>query len=205
MESSAEVFLPLQTMNIKNIVVNPPISGYQNRIPISIITYKNPMFTLPKVSILTQLLTIHSWDPKKGRLELIDSPEGLALLKLQALYEHILKTLCINPEWSNLNKINPEEIKSYFQPIVSNKIITFYINDQQEKIYSYSNKWTKGVTDKLLQPGQQVRIAIRFQGLMYLRNNSPITFYRLQHQIAKIYFRPMDNSKQGLPSAVGDK
>jgi hypothetical protein len=39
MESIAEVFLPLQTMNIKNIVVNPPISVYPIRTPIATILY----------------------------------------------------------------------------------------------------------------------------------------------------------------------
>jgi hypothetical protein len=189
MESIAEVFLPLQTMNIKNIVVNPPISVYPIRTPIATILYKDPMFTLQKISILTPFLTIHSWDPKKGRLELSDSSEGLSLLKLQAFYECLLKSLIAHPEWSGVPKITVDELKMRFQPIVANKLITLYINDQHDGLYSYSKKWVKGVTDDLLQPGQQVRIALRFQGLMFLKNDSPVTFYRLQHQITKLYFR----------------
>jgi len=192
MESSgiAEVFLPLQIMNISSIYLHPPVSVYPVRIPTVHISYKNSIFTVPKLAIFTPFLSVKTWDAKKGILELYDSC-GDSFSKLQALHESILKTLVSHPSWSSVPNITYEEIKAKFQPLIVNKVLTLYLNNQDsDGITVYSkDSCTKGMLDTSLQPKQRIRVALRFQGVVFLKNNNSSLFYRLQHQVSSIYIK----------------
>jgi aspartate carbamoyltransferase regulatory subunit len=184
----AEVFLPLQTMNISSICLHPPVSVYPVRIPTVHISYKNSIFTLPNLAIFTPFLIVKSWDAIKGRLELCDGG-GDSFTKLQALHESILKILVLNPSWSSVSAISYTELKSKFQPLIANKVLRLYLTNQDlDGITVYSkDSVVKGVSDKSFQPKQQLRIALRLQGIVLLKNSNSSLFYRLQHQVASIY------------------
>ena len=186
MESSgyAEVFLPLEDLDVKNIVIHPPTSSYPIRIPLSIVSYTST-FTMPKLSILTPFLKVHSWDASKGRLEVV-ATEVLPVIR--SLEETILQKLVKNPNWSSLTSHTYEEVKGRFQPLIINSILRFYTNNQDsEGITVYNNTIIEKLSETTFHPGQYVRIALRFQGLVFLKNCNGGLFYRLQHQITRIY------------------
>jgi hypothetical protein len=101
-----EVFLPLQKLNIDSIIVSPPTSLYPIKIPTANISYKHENFTLPKLSIFTPFLTVTSWDPVKGRLDLVDNLHTNSLEILQNLQDFVINCIIENPEWSNTLKIS---------------------------------------------------------------------------------------------------
>ena len=185
---TAEVFIPLEGLNIDDIIIHPPTSAYPIRIPTALISYKNSLYELPKLSIFTPLMTIHSWDSIKGRLEM----DGV-FSKFNELYEMILKTLVKNPKWSSSVKTSYDEIKSKLQSFIINKRLVLYINTQKnDETILYTKKEnilqrTYDITNDSFHSGQQVRIALRFQGIVFLKNSSANINYRIQHQVASVY------------------
>jgi hypothetical protein len=183
---TTEIFIPLEKMDCNYIDVHVPIPIYPIRVPVANISYKNTLYTLPRLSIFTKLVNVVSWDSEKFRLELSDA-ENFG--KLQELQESIIKRISENPEWSNCSKISIDEVRVRFQPIITKGLLSLYINsNNSDKINVYTNKTSKkGVSDNLFYQGQQLRIALRFQGIFFMKNSQGKLFYRLQHQINSIF------------------
>jgi len=181
-----EAFIPLDRLNVKYIHIDPPLSIYPIRVPVSNISYKHELFTIPKLSIFTKIVNVVSWDPEKYRLELSSSDD---FSKLQDLQEVIIKNISEHPEWSSCGKLTIDEVRGRFQPIIFKNMLSLYINsNNSDKINIYSvNSSKKGVTDNLFYQGQQLRVALRFQGIFFLKNSQGKLFYRVQHQIISIY------------------
>jgi hypothetical protein len=180
----AEVFIPLENLQLENIRIHPPTSPYPIRIPTSILSYTTT-FTMPKLSVLTPFLKVHSWDFSKGRLELVVGDMSHIVLNLQEL---LIQKIVKNPAWSSLASHSYDEVKGRFQPIVTNGIIPLYLNNQgPEGISVHTGDTVKYISESALQHGQQVRVALRFQGLVFLKNTNGGLFYRLQHQVTRIY------------------
>jgi hypothetical protein len=180
----AEIFTPLETIEIDKIIIHPPVSSYPIRIPTSVLSYTN-IFTMPKLSVLTPFLKIHSWDNSKGRLELVVSDISQVLLSLQ---EKLLQKIVRNPAWSSLTSHTYEEVRGRFQPILTNGIMPLYLNNQgPEGLTVHNGTTVEYISESSLQQGQEVRVALRFQGLVFLKNSNGGLFYRLQHQVSRIY------------------
>jgi len=184
----AEVFLPLEKLEVDKITIHPPISPYPVRIPISHLSYticSQGFATMPKLSILTPFLKIHSWDPLKGRLELIADDVSLIL---QSLQEALIQKIIKNPAWSSLTNHTYAEVKGRLQPIILNNILPLYLNNQGPEGITINNENTINYNlNNCLQQGQQIRVALKFQGLIFLKNSNGGLFYRLQHQVTRIY------------------
>ena len=186
----AEVFIPLEELNINDITIHPPTSAYPIRIPTALISYTNTIYSLPKLSVFTPFFTIYSWNHLKGRLEL----EG-CLSKFNDFFDYIVKTLIKNPEWCSQPKITYDDIKNKLQPFIINKRLVLYINTQKTEetvIYVKEKNIIQRKTDvsnDLFHPGQQVRIALRFQGIVFLKNSNGNLNFRIQHQVASVYIK----------------
>lgn len=187
---TAEVFIPLEVLHINDIIIHPPTSAYPVRIPTAMISYANDLYSLPKLSIFTPFFTVHSWNSSKGRLELDGS-----FSKLNELFEKILITLVNNPSWSSHAKTTYEEVKSKLQPFIINKRFVVYINTQKNEETVIYTKDKSGihrkynVTDDILETGQQIRIGIRFQGIVFLKNTTGILNYRIQHHVVNVFVK----------------
>jgi len=180
-----EVYIPIKTLDIKGLVVSSPVSIYPMKLPIAILSYKTPIYTIPKLSIFTDILTVHSWDPVKFRLELTIEEGFKTMTELQ---ETLITTISQHPEWSGANKISLEEVRGRFQPLISKNILTLYLHSNTaEKVIIQSSNSKKSVTHDSFHQGQKVRVAIRFQGLIFLKNAQGNLFYRLQHQVSSVY------------------
>jgi hypothetical protein len=191
---SAEIFIPLQNLVMDNVIVHPPTSTYPLRIPTSILSYSNSICTIPRFAVLTESFIVHNWDPVKGKLELAEPRQVPSFKKLVGLQELLIQKLVENPSWSSLQKTTYEDIQSRFQHPIFNSIFTLFLNNKgPEGIFIHSVEGLKKLTltsvlpEKLFHQGQRLRIALRFQGLVFLKNTNSKLFYRLQHQIAHIY------------------
>ena len=180
-----EVYIPIKLLDTNALVVSSPVSIYPMKLPIAILSYKTPIYTMPKLSIFTDTLTVHSWDPVKFRLELTNDDSLKIMTELQ---ETLIMIISQHPEWSGVNKISLEEVRGRFQPLISKNIMTLYLHSNTaEKVNIYSLNSKKPVTHDSFHQGQKVRVAIRFQGLIFLKNAQGNLFYRLQHQVSSVY------------------
>jgi len=181
-----EVYIPIQTLDPKAVVISSPVSIYPMKLPVASLSYKTPIYTIPRLNIFTKGLTVHSWDPAKFRLELTDNDGFAALIELQ---ETLIAFIAQHPEWSGCNKLSVEEVRIKFQPIISKNLLTLYINlNSSDKITIHSKDSSKkGVSHESFHQGQQIRVALNFQGLLFLKNSQGSLFYRLQHQIMAMY------------------
>jgi hypothetical protein len=191
---SLEIFIPLQNLDINNVHIHPPTSTYPLRIPTSLLSYSNSLCTIPKISVLTDSFFVHNWDPIKGKLELVEPKQVHSFKNIIALQELVIQKLIENPSWSSFTKYNNEDIQARFQYPIYNNIFTLFLNNKgPEGIFIHSADGSKKLTltstvpEKLFHQGQRLRIALRFQGLVFLKNTNSKLFYRLQHQIAHIY------------------
>jgi hypothetical protein len=181
-----EAFIPMENLDITAINILSPVSIYPMKLPIATLSYKTPEYSISRLNIFTEVLTVHSWDPIKFRIELVDKNNFKILQELQNL---LINKICQNPEWSGSDKLNIEDINNRFQPIISKNILTMYINlNYTNKILFHSKtSCKKGVSHNSFHQGQQIRIAFNFQGLLFLKNSQGNLFYRLQHQIVTVY------------------
>jgi hypothetical protein len=180
-----DVYIPIQTLNLKQIEVHTPLSIYPMKLPVAVLSYKTPIYNMPKLSIFTTILTIQAWDHVKFRLELSDEGCFLPLLDLQ---DTLIQTIMKHPEWSGTNKLTLEEVRSRFQPIISKNLLTHYLHSNtSNKLLIYSAGSKKPVAHDSFHVGQKIRVAIRFQGLLFLKNTQGNLFYRLQHQVSAVY------------------
>ena len=180
-----EVYIPIQNLQLKYMQIHTPLSIYPMKLPVAMISYKTPIYTIPKLSIFTTILTVQAWDPVKFRLELSDEGGFLPLLELQdTLIHSILK----QPEWTGSSKLTLEEVRGRFQPIIVKNLLTLYLHSNtNHKLFMYSPNSKKPVSHDSFHVGQKVRVAIRFKGLFFLKNAQGNLFYRLQHQVSAVY------------------
>ena len=191
----AEFFLPIQTLHADSIQIDSPNYThtqhkfhYTAERPIAPLWYKTPEFTLSTLNILTTPLRIHSWDSSTGRLEL--ETDTLTATQFIAIQKRILTLLEGHRGWF----LPHTNIQQDFQYMYHNSILTIYLHgfnpDQVHtgRIWNWSAAaWKKGVDQTSFSKGQTVRLAIRFQGICFLKVEGGKMRYRIQHQTVAIY------------------
>ena len=197
--SWAEFFLPIQTLNTDSIQIDSPNYTHTNRQkktyhtserPIAGVWYKTPEFTLSTLNILTTPLRVHSWDSSTGRLEL--ETDTITATQIIAIQKRILTLLEGHRDWFPPNT----NIQQDFQYMYHNSILTVYLHgfnpDQAHtgRVWNWSTAvWKKGVGPTSFSKGQTLRLAIRFQGICFIKTEGCKTRYRIQHQTVAIYHK----------------
>jgi hypothetical protein len=194
----AEFFLPIQTLNTEYIQVDSPKHIHSNRHfyptndrPIAALWYKSPDFTLTSFTLLTTTLRVHSWDSATGRLELETDTNTAA--QIIAIQKRILTILESHREWFPPHT----NIQQDFQYMYHNSILTVYLHGMNSeqihmgRVWNWSDgTWKKGVSPATFSKGCAVRLAIRFQGICFLKTEGGKIRYRIQHQTVAIYHKP---------------
>ena len=134
----AEMFLPIQTLEMGNIHIEEPkipsgpgIPYYAAERPIAAISYQTTHFTMPCLNIITPFLRVYSWDSSTGRLDLEMDPENITLLKCTALQEVLLSLLSEKPAWLIQYGIKTAaDLRANFQHILVDNIMTIYLHGQ---------------------------------------------------------------------------
>ena len=199
----AEFFLPIQSVQADAIQIDTPkhITTQKqfytsNERPLAALWYKTPEFTLSTLAILTTPLRVHSWDSITGRLEL--ETDASTAVQIYAIQKRILTLLESHREWYPAHT----SVQHDFQYMYHNSILTVYLHgfnpDQVHtgRVWNWSNMgWKKGVGPASFSKGQSLRLAIRFQGVCFIKtDNGQRLRFRIQHQTVAIY------TKLGLQS-----
>jgi len=200
----AEVFIPLQTIELKNIHIDEPkrcsgpgIPLYAIDRPIAALSYVNSNYKIPTLSIFTPFLKVHSWDSSSGCLKLeIDSNSSVAM-KCSSIQEHIIELLASKPQWFYPYTKKKEDLLANFQHIIHENILTIYLHGpnqehkQTGRVWIWKeNVWQKGAAANSFKKGQIIRVALRLQGVCFLQTPGKDTIrYRIQHQTVAIYHK----------------
>lgn len=205
-----EIFLPFQALETSHICINEPYTfrtltihyqghqSQQNEQPktIALLSYKTPIFTLPSLNILTQFCRVAAWDSTTGRLDLDIDPASKTAAKCLALQDFITSTLRQKSSWLPANQRRPEDISANFQKLLYNGIMTVYLHgsNPEKKVMGRAwqyvkGEWERGVGPGSFKKGQQVRVALRFQGLCFITLPNGVVRYRLQHQTVCVYHK----------------
>jgi hypothetical protein len=202
-----EGFLPLQALEIGCIEIQEPklvssphlsTTVYSTERPIACLSYKTNIFKMPCLSILTPFCKVRSWDSLTGKLDLEVEEDSLTSIKLAALQQQIFSLLEENPQWFSLSGAKlKQDLMNNVQQLFQENILTVYlhgINPEKKQMGRAwiwkKNAWQKGVLSSTFQKGQEVRLALRFQGISFLHNRDTYKIkYRIQHQVVAAYLK----------------
>jgi hypothetical protein len=194
----AETFFPLQLLQLQNIHIHPPAQNsstftpqYSTRLPISSISYKDSHMSMPKLGILTHFLKIHNWDGAIGRLDLELETESIHTTKLQELQSLCIQYLQSHPELSQAKEDTPVRFQSFFNfPILTVFLSCSDTSTLKTHIYNPAIlNWEQVHSNYSFQKGQQVRLALRCQGLLCIPIQGGGVRFRLQHTVPALYMR----------------
>jgi hypothetical protein len=200
-----EAFLPLQALEIGCIQIQEPkviptshisTTMYSAERPLAGLSYKSDTFRMPCLAILTPFCKVKSWDCVIGKLELEVEEDSLTSIKFAALQQQIFSLLEENPQWFALSGAKlKQDLMNNVQQLFHDNILTVYLHgiNPEKKLMGRAwiwknNVWQKGVMASTFQKGQQVRLAMRFQGISFLHSKDNYkTKYRIQHQVVAVY------------------
>ncbi len=200
----AEMFLPLQALEVGNIHIDEPkaskgpgVPSYAVDRPIAGLSYRTSFYTMPCLAVMTPFLKVYHWDATTGRLDLEVDQGSVTAIKCSALQETILELLEKKPQWfMNAGTKSKEELRASFQPILSGSIFTIYLHGpnpekkQMGRVWIWKQgAWQKGAASTSFIRGQQLRIALRLQGICFLPTANGKTRYRLQHQTIAVFHK----------------
>lgn len=199
----AEMFLPIQALEMGNIRIEEPkiptgpgIPSYAADRPLAVLSYQTPSFFLPCLNIITQFLRVYSWDSSIGRLELEVDYDSITYLKCTALQDIIHSLLVEKPMWLLQHGIKPQDLRPNFQNILTHNILTIYLHGQNPekkpmgRVWIWRDgSWQKGATASSFRKGQEIRVAMRLQGVCFLPTPMGKMRCRLQHQTVAIFHK----------------
>jgi len=199
----AEFFLPLQAIEVQHIQIEEPkkpvgpgIPLYAIDRPIAALSYSHPNYRMPILNILTPFLKVHSWDSLTGRLELEVDISSQIAMKCSLIQEHFIHLLSSNLHWLLPYTQSKEELRENFQEIIHDQILSIYLHGpnpekkQTGRVWIWNKPhWQKGASGASFKKGQQIRVALRFQGICFLQTSSKKMKYRIQHQTISIFHK----------------
>jgi hypothetical protein len=197
----AEWFIPSQILELSCIEIEEPkkltgpgVPAYAADRLLAQLSYRTPITTFPCLTLLTPFVRVKSWDNSIGRLELDLEPESSFTIKLQALQEYILSLLAARISWLQSDQRSHHELYSNFQTLIHGTVCSVYLHGpnpdrkQMGRVWCYqSGSWQKGVGAHSFRIGQQIRLALRIQGICFLQTASGKQRYRIQHQIISVF------------------
>ena len=197
----AEIFLPIQAFDISNIRTQDPkkhsgigVPAYVANRHLAQMSYHTSLLHLPCLAVMTPFCKVLSWDSLTGRLELDLDDESIMVTKLHALQETIQNTLYLQSKWLPYQQRSRHAIEQTFHKLLKGTTFTVYVHGpnpegtQTGRVWMWNTGvWQKGVTQASFRKGQQIRLAIRFQGICFLPSSSGSDVYtRLQHQVVSV-------------------
>lgn len=185
--------IPIQRLDLTKIT---PGSLQKSLKPLTPLEYRDGQIVLKHLNILLPFLAVKEYDTNTGRLTL-HLPDGHPIQgKLQSLQETLLLLVHQHQKlWFPDSNRSKEVIQQFFQPFVEGNTLHLYcpLQTQDKKYFLHiwkDDKWHKLTSTGLLQKGDNIRVALRLQGISYQTN--PLTSswtgrFRVQHRIMAIY------------------
>jgi hypothetical protein len=198
-----EMVLPLEQLDVQNLHLEQPRrlrsnetdSRYERTIlPLS---YETVGFKMPCFAILTPFMKVHAWDSASGRLEFELEHDSLPYIKIKEFENHIRKLLLEHKSWLEYKGPDIEDhIERSLQYSIAGSILTIYLHGQNlthkpmGRVWGWKQgAWVKGAAPTSFKKGQQLRIAIRFQGICFFPYAPAKSKYRIQHQTIAVYYK----------------
>lgn len=198
----AEMFVPLHAIDSHGIRIGEPkrntapgVPAYAQDRPIAHTTYTTPAITMPVIGTLTPFLRVHAWDSSLGRLDL-DLDTG-SKQKLHAIQEACLRGLEQNPGWLRGQGTCVDEVRQSFQSMLNGTVLSLYLHGPNQdtkptgRVWIWNQGWQKGATASSFRKGQQIRVALRIQGVCFLQTPAGKTRLRVQHQTVAVFHQPI--------------
>jgi hypothetical protein len=198
-----EMVLPLEHLDVHAINLEPPKrlrsieSDTRYERVILPLVYETPVFKMPNLAILTPFMKVHSWDSSTGRLEFDLERDSLTYKTFIEFEQAILQLLMKHPEWLDYKSENLQShIERHLQYSIVDTILTLYLHGQNTstkpmgRLWGWKQGlWTKGATQASFKKGQELRVAVRFQGICFFPNAPAKSKYRIQHQTIAVYYK----------------
>jgi hypothetical protein len=197
----AEIFLPIQAFTISNIQTQEPkkhsgigVPAYVANRHLAQMSYHTSLLHLPCVAVFTPFCKVAAWDSTTGRLDLEIDDQPSMITKLNALQEMIQDMLLKQSKWLPSHQRTRAAIEQTFHKLLRGTMFTVYVHGsnpegkQTGRVWMWkTGVWQKGVSQASFRKGQQIRLAIRFQGICFLpSSNGGDVYTRLQHQVISI-------------------
>lgn len=193
--------VPLQKLEVGKIRIGTlSTRTYKDKKTLAPLAYMDGHMLMPVLSLLLPHLTVESYNPHTGRLNLImDSP--WILHKIQAIQTSLLNAIYTNQQtWFGSHAYTIASISSLFQPMIEGNKLHLYCPSTlvekkkgggSMKVWK-DNEWFEGVEPGLFVPGQRIRVALQVQGvsLQITGENQWTGRSRLQHRILAILIQP---------------
>jgi hypothetical protein len=198
-----EMVLPIERLDVNCIDVEEPKRLRQTETDIryerAIIpfVYKTPIFKLQNLTVLTPFMKVHSWDSCTGRLSFDLEPNTVVYKKLTEFEQKIIRLLLNHRDWlGSIPDDTHAHIQNTLQYTIVDRILTVYLHGQNTstkpmgRLWRWNQTmWTKGATQATFKKGQELRIAVRFQGVCFFPKVPLKSRYRIQHQTIAVYHK----------------
>ena len=178
--------IPLQKLEVGKIQIAKLQDYEKSIVPLG---YFDGTYTFPYLNILLPTLTVEQFEPSNGKLILrVDTQEA----KLLALQSSLLNAVYIQQSsWFPDTNFNIEDLKSFFKPIIENKLLYLYFPVQfNNDVHIYKDKqWHTKYVEGMIKKNDTIRIMFRIQGISFHKNNYKKNWsgkFRLQHRIIAI-------------------
>jgi hypothetical protein len=199
-----EWVIPIQKLEVSKVSIGTLLPGLKPLVPLS---YKDGHVQFSCLSILLPHLSVKTFDPRTGKLDISLKENPQAFQKLQAIQSSLLTAVLQHQvSWFNQESRSLQELQRLFQPMIDGDILHLYcpLSTQEKKgiqdtILIYRKEGNgkiesyQGMRAQFLQPGDTVRIALRIQGISF--HNHPNVGewtgkFRLQHRIMSLFILP---------------
>jgi hypothetical protein len=198
-----EMVLPLEQLDVQNLRLESPRRLRSNETDIRYertilpLSYEAPSFKMPCFAVLTPFMKVHAWDSTSGRLEFELEHESVAYTHIKRFENHIIALLLDHASWLEYRGGELQDhIERSMQYSIVGNIFTIYLHGQNlsnkpmGRVWGWKQgAWIKGAAPTTFKKGQQLRVAIRFQGICFFPNAPAKSKYRIQHQTIAVYYK----------------
>jgi hypothetical protein len=198
-----EMTIPLEQLDINSITIEEPKklrlheSGIRYERTLIPFVYTVSVFKFHNLSILTPFMKVHAWDSSTGRLSFELEKNSIAYKKFIEFEQKIIKLLLNHISWLGHTPDNiHEHIQKTLQYTLVDNILTIYLHGQNistkpmGRVWGWNKgMWIKGATQESFKKGQELRVAVRFQGICFFPNAPTKSRYRIQHQTIGVYYK----------------
>jgi hypothetical protein len=198
-----EMVLPIEQLNLGCIQLEAPkrLRSAETDVRyerlILPLAYETPLYRLPCLAVLTPFMKVHSWDSSTGRLEFELERDSLVYRYITAFEQKLIHLLVENSKWLGYSTHDIQShVQQNLQYAIHDCIFTVYLHGQNVstkpmgRVWGWKQGlWAKGATPSSFKKGQQLRVALRFQGICFFPNAPAKSKYRIQHQTIAVYYK----------------
>jgi hypothetical protein len=194
--------IPIQKLEVGKVHIGSMLTGAKPLVPLS---YTDGQVQFPSLSLFLPQLTVKTYEPQTGRLDISMRESAQTHNKLHALQNTLLSAVNTHQTaWFADSQRSQAELQQLFQPMIEGDTLHLYcpVTIQEKRLGGTDSivvfrsekggpvSVSHGVRHDHMKPGDTLRIALRIQGISF--HNHPAYGqwtgkFRLQHRIVALY------------------